>query len=144
MLIKKLRAGQMPPPNRLVEVSVKVVDQTEIDTLVGWIAAGAPEVAQKPDVATTSPDPLVSDKERDFWAFQSPRPVAVPGVREMARVRNPIDCFVLQKLEATGLTFSREADRAVLLRRASFDLTGLPPELASILRSCWRENCSAT
>jgi hypothetical protein len=53
-------------------------------------------------------------------------------VRNVAQVRNPIDAFILQKLEQKGLTLSPEADRATLLRRACFDLTGLPPEPAEV------------
>jgi cytochrome c553 len=129
-LIKKVRAGQMPPRDRLVEVSVKPIEQSETDVLARWVAAGAPEVALAPDVATTKPDPLVTEKDRDFWAFRPPRPVPVPAVRHAGRVRNPIDAFVLRKLERKGLALSPEADRATLLRRAAFDLTGLPPEPA--------------
>ncbi len=128
LLIKKTRAGQMPPPTRLVEASVKPIEAGEIDVLTRWIAAGAPEVVVEPDVATTRPDPLVSDRDRDFWAFRPPRPVAVPLVQRIGRVHNPIDAFILDRLEKKGLTLSPEADRATLLRRASFDLTGLPPE----------------
>ncbi len=129
-LIQKARAGQMPPRDRLVEVSVKPIEPAETDALARWVAAGAPEVDVEPDVATTRPDPLVTDKDRDFWAFRPPRPVAVPAVRHAGLARNPIDAFVRQKLEGKGLTFSPEADRLTLLRRASFDLTGLPPEPA--------------
>ena len=84
LLIKKIAAGQMPPPTRLVEACVKPVEQAELDTLTRWIAAGAPEIAIEPDVATTKPDPLVTDKDRDFWAFRPPQPVKVPAVRESA------------------------------------------------------------
>jgi Protein of unknown function (DUF1553)/Protein of unknown function (DUF1549)/Planctomycete cytochrome C len=132
LLIKKIAAGQMPPPTRLVEACVKPVEKTEIDILTRWIAAGAPEVTIEPDVATTKPDSLVSDKDREFWAFRAPQPVKIPTVRNSARIRNPIDNFVLQKLEAKGLTFSPEANRATLMRRAYFDLTGLPPEPAEV------------
>src|SRR5262249_58545041 len=48
------------------------------------------------------------------------------------RVRNPIDAFILQRLEHKGLSLSPEADRLTLLRRATFDLTGLPPEPAEV------------
>jgi hypothetical protein len=132
LLIRKVRSGKMPPRDRLVEASVKPVEPAEIDVLARWIAAGAPEVVIAPDVATTEPDPLVSDRDRDFWAFRPPRPVPVPAVRHIERVRNPIDAFILQKLERHGLTLAPEADRATLLRRATFDLTGLPPEPAAI------------
>jgi Protein of unknown function (DUF1553)/Protein of unknown function (DUF1549)/Planctomycete cytochrome C len=131
-LIKKIRSGQMPPRDRLVEASVKPIEQAETDLLVKWIASGAPEVFRQPDIATTSPDPLVTEKDRDFWAFRKPRQVPVPVVRSAAQVRNPIDAFILQKLEQKGLSLSPEADRLTLLRRASFDLTGLPPEPALV------------
>ncbi len=132
LLIQKIRTGQMPPRERLVEVSVKPIDDAEAEVLVRWIAAGAPEVAIEPDIATTSPDPLVSDADRDFWAFRAPQPVAVPSVSDTARVRNAIDAFILRRLEQKGLGLAAEADRATLMRRASFDLTGLPPEPAEM------------
>ncbi|HJZ91556.1 MAG TPA: PSD1 and planctomycete cytochrome C domain-containing protein [Gemmataceae bacterium] len=131
-LIQKARAGQMPPKDRLVEASVKPIEPAEIEILARWIAAGAPEIEIAPDVATTRPDPLVTDKDRDFWAFRPPREVPVPAARDLGRIRNPIDAFLLEKLEARALTFSQEADRATLIRRASFDLTGLPPDPAEV------------
>jgi hypothetical protein len=78
-------------------------------------------------VATTQPDPLVSDQDRQFWAFQPPVAAAPPVVRAAGRVRNPVDAFILKKLEEKGLTLAPEADRLTLLRRAAFDLIGLPP-----------------
>jgi hypothetical protein len=131
-LIKKVRAGQMPPRKLLVEASVKLIEPTEIDLLARWITAGAPEVTQQPDIAGRTPDNLVSDKDRDFWAFRPPQPIQVPEVHAPGRVRNPIDAFVLQKLEQKGLLFAKEAEPAVLMRRAYFDLTGLPPEPAEV------------
>src|SRR5262249_30624125 len=104
----------------------------EIDLISRWIAAGAPEAAGEPDVASTTPHPLVTDKDRDFWAFQPPKAVKVPEVRPADPIRDPIDAFILQKLEQKGLTLSAEADRATLIRRASFDLTGLPPEPSEV------------
>src|SRR5205823_4495957 len=70
--------------------------------------------------------------DRDFWAFQPPNAAAVPAVRHADQVRNPIDAFLLQKLEEKGLALAPEADRATLMRRACFDLTGLPPEPADL------------
>ncbi len=127
LIIQKIHAGQMPPLERLVEASVKPVDPAEMAILVKWIELGAPEIVIEADVATTTPDPLVSDKDRDFWAFRSPVKVAVPVVQNTECVRNPIDAFVLSKLEQQGLSLAPEADRRTLIRRASFDLTGLPP-----------------
>jgi len=132
LLLKRIHMGQMPPPEKLVDGSVKPVEQAETELLTRWIAAGAPEAVVKPDVATTTPDPLVTDKDRDFWSFRPPRTVKVPTVRNTTQVRNPIDAFVLQKLEEKGLTLAPEADRLSLMRRAYFDLTGLPPEPADV------------
>src|SRR5262249_29948328 len=78
LLLKKIRSGEMPPLRRLVEVSIKPIEPAETELLERWIAQGAPEIPLEPDVATTDPDPVVTDKDRSFWAFQAPGPVAVP------------------------------------------------------------------
>ncbi len=127
LLLQRIHKEEMPPRPRLVEAMVKPMEPTEVEKLTRWIALGAPEAAEEPDVAGTAADPLVRDADRQFWSFQPPRPQPVPVVKHAERVRNPIDAFVLQKLEEHGLTLSPEADRLTLLRRACFDLTGLPP-----------------
>jgi hypothetical protein len=68
---------------------------------------------------------LPSAADEKPWAYRAPARPAVPAVK--GRPRNPIDAFLLAKLEAAGLTLSPEADRRTLIRRLSFDLTGLPP-----------------
>jgi hypothetical protein len=128
LMLKRLHAGEMPPRKRLIEAVVKPMETEEIDKLTRWIALGAPDVPDEPEVAGTVADPLVTAKDREFWAFQPPLPAAMPKVARQDLVRNPIDAFVLQRLEAKGLGLSPEADRPTLLRRASLDLTGLPPE----------------
>ncbi|MBC7818803.1 MAG: PSD1 domain-containing protein [Planctomycetaceae bacterium] len=130
LILKRLQREEMPPRQRLVEAMVKPMEATEIEKLTRWIVLGAPEVADEPDVAGTPADPLVSAEDREFWSFQRPQKVTVPDVEHATRVRNPVDAFVLKKLEEKGLSLSAEADRLTLLRRAAFDLTGLPPEPA--------------
>lgn len=132
LLIRKIRDGTMPPRERLVEASVKPIEPGETEAIATWIAAGAPAIDAEPDVATTTPDPLVSDADRDFWAFRPPGPVEIPNVSDPARLRNPIDAFIQQKLEEKGLGLGPEADRLALLRRAHFDLTGLLPGPAEV------------
>jgi hypothetical protein len=72
-----------------------------------------------------------SDLPRD-WAFKPATRPAIPEVKRTESCRNPIDRFILQKLQANGLVLSPEADRRTLLRRVSFDLTGLPPGQAEM------------
>ena len=110
LIVKKLRAGEMPPKLGLDDVSTKRITKPEIDRLVRWIAQGAPE-GKPPDAQDAGPDPLVSDKDRQFWAFQPPRRPAIPEVKNRDRVRNPIDAFVLAMLETKGLTLSPEAEQ---------------------------------
>ncbi len=70
----------------------------------------------------------LSDADRNFWSFRPPVRPVVPALRTShAALRTPLDAFLLAALEKKGLTFSPEADRPTLLRRATFDLTGLPP-----------------
>jgi Protein of unknown function (DUF1549)/Protein of unknown function (DUF1553)/Planctomycete cytochrome C len=68
-------------------------------------------------------------KWQDYWAFVPPTPQALPEVKEANWVRQPIDRFVLARLEKEGLHPSPEADKSELLRRVSLDLTGLPPTM---------------
>jgi mono/diheme cytochrome c family protein len=126
LLLRRVLAKQMPPLG-VFDSGVTRPPEADVEKLRQWIAQGAPDVDVRPDVAGTEPEPLVSDHDRKYWAFHSPRPVAVPPVRHKDRVRNPIDAFLLEKLEARGLTLSSEADRLTLIRRATLDLTGLPP-----------------
>ena len=65
--------------------------------------------------------------EPTHWAFVAPRRLAVPAVTERTWVRNPIDAFIAAERQKQGLPHAAEASRATLLRRLSFDLTGLPP-----------------
>jgi hypothetical protein len=68
----------------------------------------------------------------EHWAFVAPKRPDAPAVSNPGWVRNPIDAFVMAKLDKEGLKPSPEADRATLLRRVSFDLTGLPPTPADV------------
>jgi cytochrome c553/mono/diheme cytochrome c family protein len=128
LLVKRVRAEEMPPHARLVEAMVKPMEPVELSKLAQWIAQGAPDAVAEVDTAGTTQDPLVSAADRDFWAFNRPQVTNPPVIAHAALVRNPIDSFVLAKLEAAGLSLSPEADRRTLARRAYFDLTGLPPE----------------
>jgi mono/diheme cytochrome c family protein len=126
LIVQKLRSGDMPPKKGLDEVSLRPITPPETDKLAKWIAQGASE-AVNAEAKGSGSDPLVSEKDRQFWAFQAPRQPAVPKVANSKLVKNPIDAFVLSKLEAKGLSFSPEASRLTLIRRAYYALTGLPP-----------------
>src|SRR5262249_38288008 len=107
LIVKKLQSGEMPPKQGLDEVSVRPITKTETAKLIPWITQGAP--AGKPaDAQGIGPDPLVSDKDRQFWAFRPPARPNTPNVKNRDRVRNPIDAFVLAKLEAKGLSLAPE------------------------------------
>jgi mono/diheme cytochrome c family protein len=127
LLIKRINAGEMPPKQKLIVVGVKPITPAETEKVARWIRQGAPEVELPPVVAGTPEDTLVTAKDRQFWSFRTPIRPGVPKVDHQDRVRNPIDAFVLSKLQAKGLSLSPEADRQTLIRRATFDLTGLPP-----------------
>jgi len=105
----------------------------EIGTLRAWIDQGA----AWPDSPAAAIGPKLSQAERlTHWSFQPVQRPREPAVRQRSWVRNPIDGFVLAKLESEGLTPSVEAGKAALLRRLSLDLVGLPPsprEVAAFL-----------
>ena len=127
LLIKRIVAEEMPPEEHQARLSYRPVTSTELQQLRRWIADGAPFDEEKPEPVLLDSDPLVSDDDRRFWSFQPPRRPPTPAVRGEDRVRTPIDAFLLTKLEQKDLTFSPEAKRLTLMRRAYFDAIGLPP-----------------
>jgi hypothetical protein len=131
LLLQKIHAGEMPPKRRLVEVSVKPMPADEIELVTRWIEQGAPGSDKSSEV--TAAEPMVSDADRQWWAYRPPERPVIPSVKSADRVRSPIDAFILEELETRGLTLSPDADRRTLARRISFDLTGLPPSPEEVI-----------
>jgi len=108
----------------------------QIDLLRRWIEEGATWPEEVPLALAEGPrDPgrqRITEADRQYWAFQPPRVPAIPQVRQAEWVANPIDAFILADLEANQLTPSAPADKRTLLRRVTYDLTGLPPTPAEI------------
>ncbi len=131
LLVRRIVTGEMPPPELQEEFSVRGLTSDELEKLRSWLAAGAPADNDEPVEFQAEEDPLVSAADRQFWSFQSPRRSAVPKVKRSVKrngsVRTPIDAFLLGELEKKRLDFAEEADRLTLMRRAYFDLVGLPP-----------------
>jgi hypothetical protein len=96
------KAKRMPPP-----YAERTLNDKQVDLIRRWIDEGA--------------------KWELHWAYVPPKRPELPVIKEAAWPRNPIDHFVLARLESEGLKPSPEADKATLIRRATFDLTGLPP-----------------
>jgi hypothetical protein len=132
LLVQRVHASEMPPLEKLAAFSIKPMTASELEKVRGWIAAGAPEESIEVDEATTSPDPLVTDADREFWAFQKPRRPSFPPVLFRQEVCTPVDLFIEVELEGIGLQLSPAVDRRTLLRRLYFDLWGLPPDPAAI------------
>ena len=110
----------MPPENKLSD--------RQIASLTLWVKMGAPW----PKKVTLSGSGDVAEKQRQHWAFQ---PIANPPVPVLEKAdwgRTPIDAFILQSLNAHGLQPSPVADRQTLIRRLTWDLTGLPPTPAEV------------
>src|SRR5690348_7461364 len=87
------------------------------------LVATQPTHAEAPN-ASAADD---SSSKTDLWSFQPVRPVFVPALSAAENVESPVDGFILARLNERGLTLSTPADKRTLLRRATFDLTGLPP-----------------
>jgi len=106
----------MPPKGERLSLS-------QIQKLREWIDAGA-----------FWPDSIMigTDLKSGHWSFRAPMRLAIPQVRNKRWVRNPIDHFILSRLERENILPSPEADKITLLRRVSFDLIGLPPTPAEV------------
>ncbi len=107
VLVLRVKTRTMPPAN-----SSKKLTDAQIETLRRWVEEGA--------------------KYEKHWAFVPPQRPEIPTVKNKAWVLNPIDAFILARLEKEGLKPSPAADRVTLIRRLSLDLTGLPPTPAEV------------
>lgn len=111
----RVSTGEMPPDEPLSDEERLI--------LKAWISQSA---ADWPPIDRIQAAPL------EHWSFRGPQPVIVPQVRNESACRNEIDRFLQAALESRGLGIGPEANRLTLLRRASFDLTGLPPTVDEI------------
>ncbi len=125
LLIEAVRyAGdlKMPPKGRLAG--------DEIAALVDWVRAGAPWPGPESSTKAANPtfaSPSPGEEPKAFWAFQPVRDPVPPPVKNPAWVESPIDRFILAGLEANHLSPAPPVDKRILIRRVTFDLTGLPP-----------------
>jgi mono/diheme cytochrome c family protein len=125
LLVKAVRQTddeiKMPPTAKL--------SNRQIDDLAQWVRMGAPWTGGDVVAAPVKPAPdfQVADKDRAHWAFRRVKRPPIAAVRDRGHVQNPIDSFVLARLEPRGLQLSPPAARRDLARRVYFDLLGLPP-----------------
>jgi hypothetical protein len=125
LLHQRIDEGSMPPGK-------KKLSRDEVALIGRWISDGARTAGNEPKEIGTGFH--ITAQERAFWSFQPIRRPALPQVKRMDLVRAPIDAFLLARLEEKGLSFAPEADRATLIRRAAFDLLGLPPTPEEVSR----------
>ena len=123
LIIKALQYDgelKMPPAKKLAP--------EQIAHLTQWVKMGAPwPGAEQPATPTRRSELQVTDKDRAHWAFRPVKRPTPPATRDGAWGLNPIDAFILAKLEAKELTPNPPAAKRELIRRAYYDLIGLPP-----------------
>lgn len=113
---------QMPPAKKLAV--------NEIADLEAWVQRGATDPRR--EAATSSSVRMSVEEAHAFWSFQPLKASIVPSEVGENWSRNPIDSFVMEQMKEHGLTPVEDADRRTLIRRATFDLTGLPPTKSEI------------
>ncbi len=125
LLVKAVRHAnddlKMPPKGKLAD--------SVIADLATWIQRGAvwPDTVVAGANGIRPPGIPISAQDRAFWSFQRIADPTLPAVKDTTWVRQPMDRFILASLENKGLRPVRPAERRALIRRVSFDLTGLPP-----------------
>jgi len=122
-LVRMLRGDgmQMPPTGKLAPEKIAALER--------WIEIGLPWPEEGTPSASADPsEPFDLDKRRtEHWAWRPVRDPKLPEPSDASWARNAVDRFLLARLEAEGLVPAADADRRVFIRRATFDLTGLPP-----------------
>ena len=118
LLLQQIEQDDMPPVDKKLSASEKA-------TIRAWLEQGARTRRPEGDSAPLATE--WTDEERSFWSFQPIVRAPLPNVQRGELVSSPIDAFLLARLESESLSYSPETDRRTLIRRLSFDLTGLPP-----------------
>ncbi len=127
LLVKVVRYDsdqQMPPDGKLPDAAIATIEE--------WVRRGLPWPDDGKEARIEAFD--IAARKADHWCWHGPERPALPAVDEAAWCRGEIDRFVLSRLEAAGLEPAPEAPRAVLVRRASEILTGLPADPADVAR----------
>ncbi len=124
-IVRRVVDNLCPPQADIGEAGIEPMTRGELDQLKAWIDAGAPA-----GLRAKTERSQVAAADRRHWAFQPPRRSATPQIEadQRSEMRNAVDAFVLRKLADAGLSWAAPADRLTLIRRVSFDLTGLPPD----------------
>ena len=111
---------------------VRILSRIACGVLV-WASIGSITLRLRAaDSVPAVQEPVWTSEQRSHWSFIPPVRPEVPRVQNRAWVRNPIDAFILSDLESVDLRPASEADRRTLIRRVTFDLTGLPPTPAEV------------
>ncbi|GIW94364.1 MAG: hypothetical protein KatS3mg110_2405 [Pirellulaceae bacterium] len=114
---------QMPPKSKLPAQKIAVLRR--------WVEMGLPWPEQVANTVAGRTEDTFQER-LEHWCWQPARPSSLPPVQDCSWVRDPLDQFILARLEAEGISPAPEADRLVWLRRVTFDLTGLPPSVEEI------------
>ncbi|MEP6754204.1 MAG: DUF1549 domain-containing protein, partial [Chthonomonadales bacterium] len=116
---------QMPPKGKLAAADIANLEQ--------WVKNGAVWPKEAPPTPVKAAPVFNLKARRDsHWAWQTIKRAAIPTVKNKAWVKTPVDAFLLSKLEQAGLKPAAEAEKRVLIRRATYDLTGLPPTVKDV------------
>jgi len=128
LLVKRVGEDQMPPRDVRYKLSIKPVNEAELEMIRSWIDDGAIDPPSPPQVIEDD-GLLVSEEDRQWWSFQPPRLPELP--RQVSGLgNNPVDSFLLDRLHKKRLDYSPPANRQTLIRRLSVDLTGIIPSEA--------------
>lgn len=119
---------EMPPKGKLPDEQIAI--------LTRWVEQGIPIPAaaetKRPAADHVPRRSVVTDEDRSYWAFRPVTNPPVPAVRQPEKTTSPIDRFILARLEAAGLGLNPPASRQQLIRRAYYDLIGLPPTVEEV------------
>lgn len=126
LLFKLIDNGQMPMGGKLSDADKQLLKAYIEHGRFPAIEAAAEAAQLQREAAKITPE------ARQWWSFRKPVKHPIPAIRNRVQAKTPIDNFILAKLEEKGWKLQAEADRGTLVRRAYFDLTGLPPTPAEV------------